>query len=70
MATAKTRVRRWGSSLGVVIPNPTARELSLKAGDEVTIDVQSIGGVNEAFGSLRQWKVDPLRVKREARRGW
>jgi len=70
MRTAKTKVRRWGSSLGVVIPNPTAKELRLRPGDEVVLDVQPVGGVSEAFGSLRDWKVDTQKLKDWVRRGW
>ena len=70
MATAKARVRRWGSSLGIVIPNPTAKELRLKAGDEVVVDVQPAGGVPEAFGSLKGWRIEPQKVKDWARGGW
>jgi bifunctional DNA-binding transcriptional regulator/antitoxin component of YhaV-PrlF toxin-antitoxin module len=70
MAMTKARVRRWGSSLGIVIPNPAAKELKLKPGDEVLVDVRPTGDVFEAFGSLRDWKVNPRKVKEEARRGW
>ncbi len=70
MAAAKAKVRRWGSSLGIVIPGATAKELRLKPGDEVLVDVQPTGGVFEAFGSLRDWKVDTQKLKDWARRGW
>lgn len=70
VAASKARIRRWGSSLGVVIPSPTAKELRLKPGDEVLIDVRLTGGVSEAFGSLKGWNVDSLKLKEDARRGW
>lgn len=70
MAATKARVRRWGSSLGVVIPSPTAKDLKLKPGDEVTVEVRPTGGVFDAFGSLRDWKADSQELKDWARRGW
>jgi len=70
MATAKAKVRRWGSSLGIIIPSPTAKELKLKPGDEIVVDVQPLGGVFEAYGSLRDWNVSTQKLKDWARRGW
>lgn len=70
MAAAKGKVRRWGASLGVVIPNALAKDLRLKPGDDVALDVEPADGVLEAFGSLPGWKVDSQRLKDEARRGW
>ncbi len=70
MAATRSKVRRWGSSLGVVIPSDVARRLHLQPGDEVFFDVQRSSGVFEAFGSLRDWKVDTQKLKDELRRGW
>jgi len=63
------RVRRWGSSLGIVVPSEIAKELRLKAGDEVVLEIDQ-AGIEEAFGSLRDWTVDPQKLKDELRRGW
>ena len=56
--------------MGIVIPNEVAKELRLSPGDEILADLQPTGGVREAFGSLKHWKVDPQKLKEEARRGW
>ena len=70
MAAAKARVRRWGSSLGIVVPREIARALGLTPGDEVVVDFQRASGLEEAFGSLKDWDVDPQKLKDELRRGW
>ena len=70
MAAAKGKVRRWGASLGVVIPIALAKDLRLRPGDEVVLEIEPAGGVREAFGSLRDWTVDTQKLKDEARRGW
>ena len=70
MATARSKVRRWGSSLGVVIPSDVARKLHLQPGDDIFLDVQRSSGVFEAFASLRDWKVDTQKLKNDLRRGW
>jgi len=63
------KVRRWGSSLGIVVPSEVAKELRLKAGDEVVLEIDQ-AGIEDAFGSLRDWAVNPQRLKDELRRGW
>jgi hypothetical protein len=62
-------VRRWGSSLGIVVPREIVKELRLEAGREVVIDIDR-AGIEEAFGSLKDWAVDPQKLKDELRRGW
>jgi len=66
---AHAKVRRWGSSLGIVVPSEVAKELRLKAGDEVVLEIDQ-AGIEEAFGSLRDWDVNPQKLKDELRRGW
>jgi len=70
MAAAKAKVRRWGSSLGIVVPREIAKALRLNPGDEVIVDFQRASGVEEAFGSLKDWDVDPQKLKNELRGGW
>jgi len=69
MTRTRARVRRWGSSLGIVVPSQIAKELRLKAGDEVVLEIDQ-GGIEEAFGSSKDWIVDPQKLKDELRRGW
>lgn len=40
MARIVARVKKWGSSLGVVIPAAVARAQALRAGDEVNLDIE------------------------------
>jgi len=58
-----------GSSLGIVVPSQIAKELRLKAGDEVVLEIDQTG-IEEAFGSSKDWVVDPQKLKDELRRGW
>jgi antitoxin component of MazEF toxin-antitoxin module len=69
MARTNAKVRRWGSSLGIIVPSRVAKELRLKAGDDVVLEIDQ-AGIAEAFGSLRDWAVDPQKLKDELRRGW
>ncbi len=69
MPRTRARVRQWGSSLGIVVPRQVAKELRLKAGDEVVLEIDE-AGIEEAFGSSKDWVVDPQKLKDELRRGW
>ncbi len=69
MSRVRAKVRRWGSSLGIVVPSEIAKELRLKAGDDVVLEIDQ-AGIDEAFGSLKDWAVDPQKLKDELRRGW
>jgi len=52
-----------------VVPSHIAKELRLKAGDEVDLEIDQ-AGVEAAFGSSKDWVVDPQKLKDELRRGW
>jgi len=69
MPQTRARVRRWGSSLGIVLPPEMVKELRLEAGREVMVDIRP-AGIEEAFGSLKNWTVDPRKLKDELRRRW
>lgn len=55
--------------MGIIVPSRVAKELRLKAGDDVVLEIDQ-AGIAEAFGSLRDWVVDPQKLKDELRRGW
>jgi len=69
MPRALARVRRWGSSLGIVVPDELAKKLRLKPGDEVVLDI-GVVETERAFGSMSDWRVDPQRLKDELREAW
>jgi antitoxin component of MazEF toxin-antitoxin module len=66
----KAKVRKWGSSLGIVIPKEIAEAKGVRAGDEVLAEVRKISNMREIFGSLRGWQRSTQRIKEEARKGW
>lgn len=66
----KVKVRKWGNSLGVVIPKETVKEKNVKAGDEVYAEIRKPSDIKKIFGSLKEWKRDTQEIKDEARQGW
>ena len=51
------------------MPRKKVTQLKLKAGDEVVIEINR-PGIEDAFGSMRDWAVEPQRLVDELRRGW
>lgn len=70
MAVTETRVKRWGSSLGVVIPSEIAKREKLKEGERVIIEIKKKNTMREFFGSLKEWDIDPQKMKDELRKDW
>ena len=70
MVLVKARIREWGNSLGIIIPQEKAKEAGLVKDQEVTIDVKAENPLKAAFGSLKGWKIDAQKVKDELRKEW
>lgn len=66
----QTRLRRWGNSIGVVIPMNTLKNKNLKEGEEVVVEITKKDKMKEIFGSLRDWKIDTQKLKKELRKDW
>jgi antitoxin component of MazEF toxin-antitoxin module len=47
---AKTKVRCWGNSLGIVLPKALVDEQELKEGEEVEITVHKVSDVRSLRG--------------------
>ncbi len=64
----RTVVRKWGNSLGVVIPREEASKEGIKENDEVEVVVRKATGIRQLFG---KYKFKDLQaVKEELREGW
>lgn len=65
---AKARLKRWGNSLGVVIPKETAERNGLRVGEEVEIRLTKLSDIRELRG---KYPVEDLQgAKEEMRKGW
>ncbi len=70
MVLVKGRIREWGNSLGIIIPQEKVEEAGLVKDQEITIEVKAENPVKAAFGSLKGWKADAQKVKDELRKEW
>ncbi len=64
----RTVVRRWGNSLGIVIPREEASKEGIGENDEVEVVVRKAVDIRQLFG---KYKFRDLQsVKDEMREGW
>ena len=64
----KARLKKWGNSLGVVIPKEAAERNGLRVGEEVEIQVTKVSDITELRG---KYPIKDLQAaKEEMRKGW
>jgi len=53
----QTKTKRWGNSIGIIIPSETVEKLNIKPEDEVVIEIEKKGNVlREMFGTMKSKK--------------
>lgn len=65
MAIAK----KWGSSIGVILPKEIVEKQGIKEGDEIVINVFKKGNLKDVFGKLKT-RMPGQKFKDMARKGW
>jgi len=64
----KSKVKRWGNSLGVVLPKTLVEEEELREGEEIEVTVRKVADVRNLRGKY-PFK-DLQHEKNEMKRGW
>ena len=65
-----TKLKPWGSSLGIVVPNEIIKAEHLKEGEEIIIEIKKKHSLKKVFGTLKNWKINSQQVKDELRKEW
>ena len=67
----RTKARRWGSSLAVILPKAFVDARRINENDEIVIEVRKPLLVKDVFGILKgKIKRPTQEIKDEMRRGW
>lgn len=67
----KTRVRKWGDSIAVIIPKSIAESEKIRENDEITIEFKRKLLAGELFGKFpRLSKKSAQELKDDAKNGW
>ena len=62
-------VKKWGNSLGVILPKEFVTEGNIEENDRVMIDVRKEADLRPIFGSLKA-KMSGQEFKNLVRKGW
>ena len=62
-------LRKWGNSLGVILPKDIIHKKHLKRNDKIFIEVVKEADLTPLFGSLKR-KLSGQQLKNLAREGW
>lgn len=63
-----TKPKKWGNSLGIVIPKEIIKKEAITSDTEVSIEIEKKNPLKEVFGSLKGWKIDAQKMKDEIRK--
>ena len=66
----KTKPRKWGNSLAVILPKVVVEANRIKANQEITLKIETKPTAKELFGILPKWKKPTQKIKDEMRKGW
>ena len=67
----KTRAKKWGSSLAVILPKMVVQASRIRENDEIVLEVKHPVLCSELFGKFpRRSRRTAQQLKEDARRGW
>ena len=66
----KTKARKWGSSVGIVLPKEVVDEIGIKPDESVTIDIKKKLMVKDVFGILPHRKRSTDEIIKDIKQGW
>jgi len=67
----EVKLKRWGNSMAVIVPNKIVEERHLKENDRIIIEVVKEADLSGMFGSLKpKRKLSGQEFKDSVRKGW
>ena len=62
--------KKWGSSLGIVLPKAIVEKEHIRDNDVVVIEIKKRHFAREFFGLLSDWKKPTDKIKEGMKKGW
>ena len=66
----KTFTRKWGNSIGVVLPKEFVEKQKIKENQEIIINVIQEADLSNIFGIIKKRKMSGQKMKDLARKEW
>ncbi len=70
MVQIECRPKKWGSSLGIIIPKEIADDEDIDETDNIIVDIKKAHKMKEFFGMFPEWKKSTKYVMKEVKKGW
>ena len=64
------KVKKWGNSMAVIIPDSTVKENKLRENDSIFLDIVKKADFSEDFGKLGHIKTSGQKIKDSMKEGW
>jgi len=65
----ETIARKWGDSIGFIIPKEIAEKEKIKPNSRVKFEIIKVSDISDTFGKLKR-KISGQEFKDRARTGW
>ena len=65
----EVKIKKWGNSMGVILPKELVKEKKLKKNQKILIQIVENADLSDIFGSLK-FKKSAQELKDAAREGW
>ena len=69
MEVREAKIKKWGNSMGIIIPREIVESQRLRENDRIVISIVKEADLSEVFGSLKR-KKSGQSFKDEVRKGW
>jgi len=68
----EVKLKKWGNSMAVIVPNKLIEEKHLKENDTITIEIVKKADLTFVFGSIKEKdrKMSGQQMKDMVRKGW
>ena len=70
MAEIECVARKWGNSLGFIVPREIVEREGIAENAKVLIEIKRQHYAKELFGLLSDWKRPTEDIKKEMKKGW
>lgn len=69
MIEVKSKLRRWGNSFGIVVPQKALEGNNIQENEEITVFISKTKpNLKKLFGKLKNWKIDSQKFKSAIRK--
>lgn len=68
--TTEVVIKKWGNSLGIILPKELVEHEGLKENKKVNISIIKRADLSDIFGLVKKRKMSGQKMKNLAREGW